>query len=298
MWGFIYIWSPESGSTSGLPKFVYCDVYNLEAVCVTANKKELRFALEPRDGKEKLCWSIGTQIFESEVPKSYYTMVKRRPAAAIAKKPAAQKKKDENDDEDDEKDEEEIPEEDQEEGQEQEDEEEEEECEEEKEDECQDEDEEMCKENEECEEEGEEECLEEEEEQCKEEDEEECKEQDDEEEENNEKEISEKEAKSKDEGKRMMRRRTTQKRPFSAMLDDWYVKQIYLTHAITGNVRAYLLAKGDEQKSQLVQVAPSESKKYVQLAEKLKAECEERKANYTFRALKEWAKRRKSELLR
>ena len=50
-------------------------------------------------------------------------------------------------------------------------------------------------------------------------------------------------------------------------------------------VRAYILAKGKGQKSQLVQ-------------EVLKKECSEKMGSYNYRALKAWARRRKLELLR
>ena len=91
--------------------------------------------------------------------------------------------------------------------------------------------------------------------------------------------------------------RVTRKRPHKEV-EDWAVESIYLVHAVTGKcVRAYLLAKGDYKKSQVVQVSQTESRKYHQVTEKLKTEATEKMKTMGFACLKAWASSRKAELL-
>ena len=90
--------------------------------------------------------------------------------------------------------------------------------------------------------------------------------------------------------------RVTKKRPME--IDDWGIANIYLVHAVTGKrIRAYLLAKGDFKKSQVVQVSQQESRKHHQLTEKLKTEALEKMKTMHFQGLKAWASKRKAELL-
>ena len=92
------------------------------------------------------------------------------------------------------------------------------------------------------------------------------------------------------------------KRPASALEElDFVVSTIYLVHAVTGkHLRAYLLAKSAKDpnvKKQVTQISPLESKKYHQLVVKMKAEAEERMRDMGFLQLREWAAKRKVELL-
>ena len=81
-------------------------------------------------------------------------------------------------------------------------------------------------------------------------------------------------------------------------VDDWTVGTIYLIHAVTGkNIRAYLLAKREFKKSQIVQVTKQESRKYHEVTEKLQKEAVEKMKDMGFGGLKAWASRRKAELL-
>ena len=69
----------SQGSAATLPKFLYYDVYSLQAVCLQ-QKKEVRFELRPMPGREKLCWQVGGQTIQSEVPVKYYKTLMKRPA--------------------------------------------------------------------------------------------------------------------------------------------------------------------------------------------------------------------------
>ena len=242
-----------------MPKFIYYDIYNLQAVCINEAKKEARYSLEPREDRDKLVWVVGGQQILSEVPKTFYKMVMKRPAAR-PKEEASEKKEMEEKADDEEQGEEE--------------------------------------------EEGEEECPQEEEE----EEEEEAQHKDEEKEEDDQKPAKEcpgEESKAREskgavknqEGRKKMR--VTKKRPHMEV-HDWAVGTIYFIHAATGkNIRAYLLAKGEDKKSQIVQVSHSESRKYHQITEKLHKEAIEKvkKKSMEFGCLKAWASRRKAELL-
>ena len=93
------------GSSASRPKYLYCDVYSLEAVC-TKDKKEVRFPLIPMPGKKKLCWQVDQQVIETEVPAKYYTLLMKRPAAAsslgkVEKKEEEMKEKEEEEEDSD-----------------------------------------------------------------------------------------------------------------------------------------------------------------------------------------------------
>ena len=287
-----------------MPKFIYYDVYSLQAVCINHKKEEVRFNLTPKAGKEKLCWEVAGQVIQSDIPKSHLEVVMKRPAA-VMKKPgsarvereACQEEEDEEEGEEGEEKEEGTEEEEGREGEEEENKEEDEEEENQEEDEEEDE---IKDDQEEGADNGGEEEGEEEEEQ-----EEEAERKDGEKlkidgEASQERKSQKQEEKEKEEGDAKERRtRVTKKRPCAVMVDDdFIVSGIYVVTAHRGkHIRSYLLAKGTEKRKQLVQVTPSESRKYCQIIVKMKAEAEGKLDELKFEGLRKWASRRKEELL-
>ena len=81
--------------------------------------------------------------------------------------------------------------------------------------------------------------------------------------------------------------------------DDEVVEAVTFNQALTGNVRCYLLAKlTSGKKAHLIQLAPSDSKKYYSLTRKLEEEARKRVTKSpTLRNLKQWAIDRRKELL-
>ena len=76
------------------------------------------------------------------------------------------------------------------------------------------------------------------------------------------------------------------------------VERVWLTQALTGNVRTYLLVKVGEGKKHLVAISLNESQKYKGLVQILMGEVKERiAANTTFMDMQTWAYQRKNELL-
>ena len=114
-----------------------------------------------------------------------------------------------------------------------------------------------------------------------------------------------------EEGMRLRTRKSQEKKRFrvvrkrpSTCLDEtenFEVASTYLVNAKTGkNIRAYLLAcSGDKKiKRQCVQVSPKESRKYLQLIEKMQKECNAKiQGKIFFDELKRWSTGRKRELL-
>ena len=101
-------------------------------------------------------------------------------------------------------------------------------------------------------------------------------------------------------GKEEERKRILRKRPASSreLQEDFEVTTVNVVQAKTGkSQRAYLLAKNSIQKKQLIQISPNESRKYVQLVEKLKTEALEKLKHTRFLGMRRWAFMRKAELL-
>ena len=90
-WVNMHVLIAGSGGSGGsvLPVFLYCDIFNLEAVCLQG-EQEKRFPLEQRPNHKVLCWSPGGgQWFETQVPVTFQQALMKRPAAAAAAAAAA-----------------------------------------------------------------------------------------------------------------------------------------------------------------------------------------------------------------
>ena len=77
------------------------------------------------------------------------------------------------------------------------------------------------------------------------------------------------------------------------------VQGFNMVHAVTGNVRRYILCKVGSNKRYLVEVTQQQSEAYFEILGQL---CEEAKAMHaqgqtSLKALKAWASQRKAELL-
>ena len=235
----------------------------------TKDKKEVRYPLRPVAGKTKLCWQVDQQVIETEVPAKYYTLLMKRPAAAsslgkVEKKEEESKEKEGEDSDEGEESEEEAPA--------------------------------SCEENE-----GEEEESEVDDDQEKEE-EEPLKEGEEAQRRSKKEEMNGGGSKEKVQ-KATGRVRAVRKRPASKieLQQDFQVTCIYLIKAATGpNIRAYLLAKGIDQKKQLIAITARESRKYTQLVLKIHQEAIARMKGQgyeRYEGLRQWALMRKAELL-
>ena len=70
------------GSTSSVGKFIYYDIYNLQAVCMKDDRTEVRVPLIELEGQNFLWWEASPGEFrQSEVPKKFRTVVMKKPSA-------------------------------------------------------------------------------------------------------------------------------------------------------------------------------------------------------------------------